>query len=587
VISRRTALAAGAVALYALAAGSLAVRAPLWNDELYTWYFAQLPTLGDVWDELSTGVEQVPPAYYVLERTSLWLFGDSQLALRIPSLLGFLLACACLFAVVARRTSAWYGLVAALVPMASGAFPYAWEARPYGLVVGFAAAAVLCHQLRADDVQPRLAVIGLALALAGAAAMHYYGVLVVVPIVFAEAVRASGRRALDRPVVAALAAPLVPLAVSAPLLVEARKYSGAFWTDFDVASAPELFAFLLRGGEVIRPERIPTALAFAFAAILLAASLAVLVRRPAFAPSETAAGAGFVALPFLGVLLGEAVTGAYVERYVLAAALGPALLLPLALHRAAGGRRVAALAALVLVATWFAVLYQYWHREAGVDLDRRDRLIAFLQARAAPGELPVAVAHPHDYLELAHHAPRELAARIIRVSDPERALRYTGSRSTEDGLVVLSDFAPLQVLPYAAGLRRPFLLLRTVRGSEPDWLEPALRDDGARPRVVALDVKDGFTLLRVDPRARRAVTARRLPRRRSRARRTTCRRARTERSRRAAARPCARRPRCSSRRTTAASRHARPRTGDGGRRSRRASARPSAGRPSSRTVPTG
>ena len=165
--TRRLALGAGLVGLYLLAVGSLAARAQLWNDELYTWYFAQLPTLGDVWDELSTGVEQIPPLYYVVTRASLALFGDGELALRVPSIIGFLLACTCLFVVVARRTNAWYGLVGALVPLASGAATYAWEARPYALVVGFAAAAVLCHQLRADAVRPRLAVIGLAVALAG------------------------------------------------------------------------------------------------------------------------------------------------------------------------------------------------------------------------------------------------------------------------------------------------------------------------------------------------------------------------------------------------------------------------------------
>ena len=106
-MSRRSlALAAGLVALYALAVGSLAARAPLWNDELYTWYFAQLPTMADVWDKLGTGVEQIPPLYYVLVRGSLGLFGDDQLALRLPSMLGFLLAIVCVFVAVARRTSA-------------------------------------------------------------------------------------------------------------------------------------------------------------------------------------------------------------------------------------------------------------------------------------------------------------------------------------------------------------------------------------------------------------------------------------------------------------------------------------------------
>jgi hypothetical protein len=492
---RRLAAAAGLVALYVVAVGSLIVRAPLWNDELYTWYFAQLSTMRDVWDALETGVEQLPPAYYALTRASLTLFGDNEIGLRIPSLLGFLLACSCVYAVVARRTSTWYGLVAALVLLASGAAPYAWEARPYALVLGFAAAAILCHQLRADGVRPRLAVVGLALALAAATAVHYYGALVVVPIALAEAVRASMRRELDRSVVAALFAPLVPLAVSIPLLQEARHYRGAFWTEFDLGSAPEFFVFLLRA-EVFSPARIPTWLGLAIAGVVIGASLVVLLRQQRFAQVEIGAAVGFLLLPVVGVLVGELVTGAYVERYVLSAAIGPALLVPLALYRIGWRPRIAMVTA-ALLTLWFVVLFQYWHRDIGVDLDRRDRLVAFVQEHAA-GDLPVAVAHPHDYLELAHDAPQPIADRLVRLSDPERSLEYTGSRSTEDGLVVLEGFAPLRVVPYEEQ-RAPFLLLRTVRGEAEDWIDRALEEDGARMQLVGRDEPDGFTLVRVEP----------------------------------------------------------------------------------------
>jgi Dolichyl-phosphate-mannose-protein mannosyltransferase len=495
--ARRLALGAGIVSLYLLAVGSLAVRAQLWNDELYTWYFAQLPTMGDVWDELSTGVEQIPPFYYVVTRASLTLFGDGQVALRIPSMLGFLLACGCLFAVVARRTSAWYGVVAALVPLASGAAPYAWEARPYALVVGFAAAALLCHQLRTDDVHPRPAVVGLALALAAATAVHYYGVLVVVPILLAEAVRINMRRRVDWAVVAALFAPIVPLAVSLPLLREARQYAGAFWTEFDLGSVPDFYVFLLRA-EVFSPSRIPTWLGIGFAALVLGAALVVLLRKPRIAQTEVAAAIGFLLLPFIGVLVGELVTGAYVERYVLETVIGPALLVPLALHRVAGERRTAAVVASAVLVAWFGVLFQYWHRDVSVDLERRDRLVAFLQQHAPGDEIPVAVAQPLDYLELAHYAPRSVARRLIRLSDPELSLQYTGSRSAEDGLVVLAGFAPLHLVPYEEQ-RAPFLLLRTVRGDARDWIDPALDADGARLRVTARDEDGGFTLVRVDP----------------------------------------------------------------------------------------
>ena len=496
-MSRRPlAFAAGLVALYLLAAGSLAVRAPLWNDELYTWYFAQLPTMADVWDKLGTGVEQIPPLYYVVVRTSLALFGDDQLALRVPSLLGFLLAVGCLFVVVARRTSAWYGLVAGLIPVASGAFTYAWEARPYALVVGFAASAVLCHQLHNDGVRPRLAAVLLAASLAAATAMHYYAALAVFPIALAEAVRARGRRHLDWAVIGALFAPLVPLAISTPLLLDARMYAGAFWTDFDARSAPEFFVFLLRA-DVLSPSKVPTWLGVTSATLILGTAIAVLARRPRSAQTEVAAGIGFTLLPAVGVLVATLVTGAYVERYVLAAVIGPALLLPLALSRVSRGSRTVAIASVVVLAVWFGVLFQYWHRDIGVDLDRRDRLVAFLEHRAPPtGD--IAVAHPHDYLELAQYAPPALAARLVRLSDPELALRYTGNRSTEDGLVVLSGFAPLRIVPYSEQ-HTPILLLRTVRGADPDWIVEALAKDGAREKRVAEDRPAGFTLVRVTP----------------------------------------------------------------------------------------
>jgi hypothetical protein len=339
-------------------------------------------------------------------------------------------------------------------------------------------------------------VVGLALALAGATAVHYYGALVVVPIALAEAVRASRRRELDRAVVAALFAPLVPLAISIPLLQEARQYRGAFWTEFDLGSAPDFFVFLLRA-EVFSSSRVPTWLGLAFAGVVIGASLVVVLRRQRFAQVEIGAAVGFLLLPLVGVLVGELVTGAYVERYVLSAAIGPALLVPLALHRIAGGRPRIAMVTAALLSLWFAILFQYWHRDIGVDLDRRDRLVAFVQEHVA-GDLPVAVAHPHDYLELAHDAPQSIAARLVRLSDPERSLEYTDSRSTEDGLVVLAGFAPLRVVPYEEQ-RAPFLLLRTVRGEAGDWIEPALAADGARMQVVAVDESDGFTLVHVEP----------------------------------------------------------------------------------------
>jgi 4-amino-4-deoxy-L-arabinose transferase-like glycosyltransferase len=497
--TRRVALAgAVAFAVYSAAVLSLAARAHLWNDELYTWYFAQLPSMRDVWDQLSTGVEQLPPFFYVITRASLAVFGDNAIALRLPSLLGLALACGCLWVVVARRTDAWYGFLAAIIPLATGTFRYAWEARPYALVVGFAGAALLFHQLRSDGVRPRLTVVGLALALAAATAVHYYGVLVVLPIAGAEAVRAYLSRRVDWAAIAALGAPVVPLAVAFPLIEGARKYAHEFWTTFGLSSAPEFYVLLLRAG-VFSSSRLPEWLALGFTAVVVGGATVVLLRRPVAWPVDVAAAVGFVLLPLVGVLVAELVTGAYTERYVLPAVLGPAVLIPLALHRLAG-RRAVAIGAIVLVTVWFGVLFQYWHRDVTGDLDRQAALIAFLERQTSPGGPPIAVGHPHDYFELAHYAPPSLAARLIRISSPELAQRYPEGRAPEDGLIVLQRFAPLHVVPYRRQ-PRSYLLLLTVRdrGRDWNWIEPALLADGHRLRLVARDDARGFFLYRVEP----------------------------------------------------------------------------------------
>jgi Dolichyl-phosphate-mannose-protein mannosyltransferase len=499
-VSGRRVAAAGVVAflVYSAAALSLAARAHLWNDELYTWYFAQLPTMRDVWDQLSTGVEQTPPLFYVITRASLAVFGDNAIALRLPSVLGLALGCGCVWVVVARRTDAWHGLLAAMIPLATGAFRYAWEARPYALLVGFAGLALLCHQLRSDGVRPRLAVVGLALALAAATAVQYYGVLVVLPIAGAEAVRTSVTRRFDWPAIAALGAPLVPLAVALPLIEGARKYAHEFWTSFGLSSAPDFYVLLLRAG-VFSTSRLPEWLALGFTAIVLVGAAVILLRRPVAWAVDVAAALGFVMLPLAGVLVAELVTGAYTDRYVLPAVLGPAVLIPLALHRLGGGRGVAAVAAAILAA-WFGLLFQYWQRDVTGDLDRQAALIAFLDQTASGGGLPIAVGQPHDYFELAHYAPPSLAARLIRISSPKLAEQYRESRSSEDGLIVLRRFAPLHVVPYRRQ-PRSYLLLLTVRDREQDWIEPALRADGHHLQPVARDGTRGFELYRVEPRA--------------------------------------------------------------------------------------
>jgi 4-amino-4-deoxy-L-arabinose transferase-like glycosyltransferase len=216
-------------AVYLAATSVLAVRRPLWNDELYTYHFAQVPALTDLWRALDTGADQAPPLSYVVTRASLGTFGASAFALRLPEILAFLLFCICMYAFVARRTTRAYGVMAMLLPTLTAAYYYASEARAYALVLGFAALALVCWQLATEGVHRRIALVGLFAALALATSSHYYAVLVAVPLGLGELARTLAARRFDVPVWVAFSGGLLPLVGFAPLLSASRGYSADFW----------------------------------------------------------------------------------------------------------------------------------------------------------------------------------------------------------------------------------------------------------------------------------------------------------------------------------------------------------------------
>ncbi|MDI2129767.1 glycosyltransferase family 39 protein [Yinghuangia seranimata] len=178
----------------------------LWRDELATWTAARRDTselvrmLGDI--DASSG------AYYLFMHAWTAVFGDSVLALRLPSALAMAGTAACV-AVLARRSfgpaaGGAAGLVFALIPAVSR---YGQEARAYAFVCLTAAVATLLL-LRAIDAGPRLrpwSWYAAAVALTGG--WH----LVALAVLVGHAAFALQRRSARGPFLLAVAAGLVPL----------------------------------------------------------------------------------------------------------------------------------------------------------------------------------------------------------------------------------------------------------------------------------------------------------------------------------------------------------------------------------------
>jgi 4-amino-4-deoxy-L-arabinose transferase-like glycosyltransferase len=232
-------------AVYLVATSLLAVRRPLWNDELYTYHFARVSDVADLWRALETGADQAPPLSYLLSRASVGALGNSAFALRLPEILAFLLFSICIYAFVARRTTKTYGLIAMLLPTLTAAYYYASEARAYALVLGFGALTLVCWQLATESVNRRIALGGLFVALALATSSHYYAVLLVLPLGLGELARTLAARRIDMPVWVAFSGAIVPLAAFAPLLSASRGYAVDFWGRPSWQDPLRFFSFLL------------------------------------------------------------------------------------------------------------------------------------------------------------------------------------------------------------------------------------------------------------------------------------------------------------------------------------------------------
>ena len=311
---------------------------PLWNDELFTLYVARLPSLSDTWLALLTGAEQLPIIYYALMRGVISVFGDSPIALRFPSIVGFIAASASIFFFLRKRIPLAYALAAALLPATHGLFWYhAINARPYGLIFGSSGVALCCWQCASQREKRWWALLGLFLALFLAVGCHYYAVLIVFPLVLGELIRTTSSRQIDAPIWAILIiAPALALAFSFPLAIRATENIGYFWTkpprfiEIYWVFKAVLVPISKAAGGAILAALLATMLLFPYA-MPTARSLCVRRKLVSFLPgSEWGAIAGFALFPLLGFGL-ALVTGVYLDRHLLPVLLGASVLVVLPL----------------------------------------------------------------------------------------------------------------------------------------------------------------------------------------------------------------------------------------------------------------
>ena len=371
-------------------------RYGFWFDELYTAEVGPLP-LGRLLEALVGGegtidyLRDAPPSYnapyYAVVHVWLALtpFGPDEVGLRMLSLVAMVGAVAVFTPAVARLADRGTGLIAGLI-LATNPFvvAYAGEARSYALAVLATALAAL-GLARWLDGEPRaLLLYGLATGAAGLA--HWFALLV--PAAFAVAALVLRRRRAAPLVLTTMAAAVPALAVVGVALANGVGSSGAEWIRDVGLAVPRLLLRSWTGGD--------TALLIAMVAAVAAGA----VRGRQGHNDARVVALCWAGIPVGAVTVAELVRPVYVDRSLLPAVVGLALLAALGVTRCPRRWLPLALGALLAASVTATVS----NLGQGPREDVRGA-VAMVAAGHQPGE-PVVAAARWDALGVEHYARR-------------------------------------------------------------------------------------------------------------------------------------------------------------------------------------
>jgi Dolichyl-phosphate-mannose-protein mannosyltransferase len=454
----------------------------LWYDELCTLIISRQERISTIFNALRHGADGQPPLYYLAERFVAAFVANENIALRLPSVLGFSCVLFCLFELIREKRGNAIALFCASIPLLTVAYgTYATEARPYSLVLACISLALICYQ-RTPALRWTI-LLGVSLALAES--FHYYAVLAFLPFIAGEMALLLFGRKFRWGVWLALASGLLPLAIFWPMLAMLRNlYSAHVWAKPTLETAESSYAYFFH-------TTFSHGVAF-----LIVATLAVLgkllYQERRTAPGERSAGEMlqepililvFLSLPFLTFFAMAFAHGGMTQYYALPAVLGFPLAAAYALPRLEG--RVltlfSAFTILFLTQPLLPVETQFWstHGFNARFYSPADPVVNFVSL-AGHEDLPVAVSDVHDFMQLAHYASPEWRLRFVQLVDVPESIVYLGSDSGDKQLQILRTYYPLQIYDFEefAAKHPVFLLYSSGGGGGNDWWPRKLKHDG-------------------------------------------------------------------------------------------------------------
>ena len=435
-----------------------------------------------------------PLVFHVLAHSCTKIFGPTALALRLPSIFGFLLMQVCIFFATRVIAGERAALIATAFPALTATLFYAPEARPYGLLLGFYALAFLAWQTATRRSEGRRgSLIVLAVTIALTLNTHYFGILILLPICIAEFVRTVSRRRVDVPVVAAILLGMAGVVFA--LLFQ--KAAGEFRKHYYNAGAISLRAvsqayrslFVNYTAQPLVVQRLEDVLLVAFAlALIVVCALRIHRKTYAMPVGELAFLLALAALPLFGVVLAMFVTHSIEVRYVLSAIMAVSILFAIAvepwLQRSLSSTTVTA----ILV---FGILI------AGIvrirdEQAKSSQILALLALPPALRTQLFAMPDSHLYIQdmghfevASYYQPDpEVRSRIALLYSHDDELRYDRHDTASLTAEHMQRFTAFPIVPYAELKATPGGHFLVLYHSGWDWTDQALAADNAR--VTAL-----------------------------------------------------------------------------------------------------
>jgi hypothetical protein len=430
-----------------------ASRKPFWSDELFTFYISQLPTLHDIWLTLLDATDPAPPGNYLLTRAAMMALGTGHVAVRFPQMVGLWVMCVCVFLFVSRRCALPYAVLTLALTMSRFVYGYAFEARPYGVVLGCVGVALLSWQFASENRYRVPSLIAFTASLSLAFACHYFSVVLLVVFGLGEIGRFVSERRIDRALVACLIVSALSLLPYIPLVQAHSIYSKNYWSHPTLALGFGFFSSLFD------PPQICALLALLSVWVWRSQRSGTIGQLfPEVPIPEKVVIVALVAYPVVAFALGVAVKG-FVGRYALPGAVGTAVLVGYAAARFEMNR----LRSGIVIAAVLSITPGLMLAEADYDFVRGSDRLAWQVPSVFPsqGDLPIAVASTMDYIQLFHYAPSALKQRLVYVVDksPETA----DDVALGGDLVRLARRVPLTLISYSdmKAEHRSFLYYQT------------------------------------------------------------------------------------------------------------------------------